>query len=219
MDKNNVKTVYLVRHGESTENIEPVFQSDDSTLTANGKQQAHLVAAKLATMPVEVLLSSPTQRARETAEIIAGATNKDILYSPLFVEKIKASAISGKPYADPDADALWREAEESIYTPGLRVQDAENYDDIIRRVDDALKLLQDRDENSIVVVTHGYFLRTIVARVLLRKSITGEGLRNIHKAMKTRNTSITTLRFAEAFEEGAAWRLEAYNNFDHLIHR
>lgn len=219
MDKNKVKTVYLIRHGESNENTKPVFQSDDSVLTAKGQQQAHLVAAKLATMPFEVLLSSPIQRARETAEIIAKTTNKDITYSPLFVERIKASATSGKPYSDPAADALWREAEESIYTPGMRIQDAENYDDIIQRVDDALKLLQNRDEDTIVVVTHGYFLRMMMARVLLRASITGEGLRNINKAMTIHNASITTLRFKEAFEEGAAWRLESYNNFDHLTLR
>jgi broad specificity phosphatase PhoE len=56
---------------------------------------------------------------------------------------------------------VWRAWTQSLSTPGMRVEDGENYDDLLTRADAALALLHDRAESSIVVVTHGYFLRTI----------------------------------------------------------
>jgi phosphoserine phosphatase len=64
----------LVRHGETHWNEEKRVQGGDADIELNdtGLEQARRVAAFLAREPVTAVLSSPLQRARITAEIIAG---------------------------------------------------------------------------------------------------------------------------------------------------
>ena len=64
---------------------------------------------------------------------------------------MKPISINGKPYTDAKAQRTWRAWEHSLYTPGMRVEDGENYDDLITRAEKALALLTDRAEPSIVV--------------------------------------------------------------------
>lgn len=65
-------TVILVRHGESEGNIRRIMQGQlDLPLTDAGRDQARLVAARIASMPVAAVYSSPLSRAFETAEAIA----------------------------------------------------------------------------------------------------------------------------------------------------
>jgi broad specificity phosphatase PhoE len=100
---------------------------------------------------------------------------------------------------------LWREWDKNFYIPGMRLKDGESFDDHINRIDKALKYLQNRPEQSLVIVTHGYFLRTIVARVLLGDLLSVEILRNIHKTVGTKNTGLTVLQYRNGFEEKPMW--------------
>lgn len=212
----NTKTIYFIRHGQSDDNVAPVFQSSDSPLSAKGRQQAEAVAKRIASLKFDVLISSPLHRAKETAEIISQETGKKLELSDLFVERIKPDAIIGKPYADADASLLWREWEKSLYTPGMRIDNGENFDDLIKRADEVLDFLKNRIENRIVVVSHSYFLRTVVARVLLGDSLSGENFHNFQKVASIENTALTILKFKDAFEEDVTWRLDTYNDYSHL---
>jgi serine/threonine-protein phosphatase PGAM5 len=61
--------LYLVRHGEqdhSEDGAEP-----DAGLSATGRQQAHLLGRRLATVPFTSVRHSPLRRAAETARILA----------------------------------------------------------------------------------------------------------------------------------------------------
>jgi len=213
------KIVYFVRHGESEGNVIPIFQSPNSPLNEKGKKQAESIAERVSRLSFETLIASPFQRAKETAEMIAKATGKQIEYSELFTERTKPTYVSGKPYTDERADALWREWQKSLYTPGMRVEDGENFDDLVIRADKALFFLAGRPEQSIVVVTHGYFLRVIVARVLLGDLFSGEALRRIQIAASMENTGLTVLRYFIDAEEGLkepTWNLWIYNDHAHL---
>lgn len=159
------KVVYLVRHGEGADNTAPVFQSPDSPLTEKGIEQAKKIAQRSANLRFEALISSPFTRAKQTAEEIARTTGIHPEYSELFVERIKPSYVNGKPYTDEKANALWKQWEESLITPGLKVEDGEGFDDILDRAEKALSFLRERPETTLLVVTHGFFLRTMVARV------------------------------------------------------
>jgi len=65
-------TVYLIRHGETAWNREGRCQGvTDIPLTEKGTQQACKIASLFAAKPVSRILSSPLQRAKTTAEIIA----------------------------------------------------------------------------------------------------------------------------------------------------
>ena len=210
------KTVYLLRHGQSKDNVAPVFQSTTSPLSDIGLEQAKFIAERVSKVSFEALVSSPLQRTKQTAEEISLSTGKPIEFSKLFVERIKPTYIDGKPYTDEKADKLWQEWEKSLYTPGMKAEDGENYDDILDRAENALAFLQNKTEQSIVVVSHGYFLRTIVAKVLLGDTITSEAFRHFQKSASMENTGMTVLWYQDGFEEEPAWRLWTYNDNAHL---
>ena len=65
-------TVYLIRHGETAWNKEGRCQGvTDIPLTETGRRQARAVANTLERIPLCRILTSPLQRARETARGIA----------------------------------------------------------------------------------------------------------------------------------------------------
>lgn len=211
-----LKTVYFLRHGQSEANVAPVFQEPTSPLNRTGTEQAHMIADRVSRLSFDSLIASPFTRAAETARVIAEKTGKTPEFSELFVERIKPTSINGKPYADEHADAVWREWEKSLFTANLRVEDGENFDDLVGRADRALEFLRERSEAALVVVTHGYFLRTIVARVLFGTALTPEAFRNFQRAAGMENTGITVLQYREDFEDTAKWRLWTYNDHAHL---
>ena len=218
MNKSKIeKTVYFVRHGQSEDNVTPVFQSPHSPLNEKGRGQAKSIAQRVSKLSFDALIASPFERAKQTAEAIAKATGKQPEYSELFVERIKPSYINGKSYTDDEANTLWREWENNLYTSGMRTDDGENFDDLIARADKALTFLQNRSEQSLVVVTHGYFLRTIIARVLLGDLLSPEAFKNIQRAAAMENTGLTVLQYRESFEKKPAWRLWIYNDHAHLV--
>jgi broad specificity phosphatase PhoE len=98
----------------------------------------------------------------------------------------------------------------------MRVEDGENYDDLLTRADAALALLHDRAEPSIVMVTHEYFLRTMVARVLLGAALSGAAFQHFHTVAAIEHTGLTVLRSHAGFAEDPCWRLWMYNDHAHL---
>lgn len=213
-DLNIEKTIYFVRHGESEGNISNSYQSLESPLSKDGKAQAKIVSERINKISFNVLISSPLTRTKETTDEIVKITKKIPEYSDLFVERIKPTSINGKSSDDKEAHAIAKEWSKSLHTSGYRVEDGENFDDIIARADKALQFLQDRSEKNIVVVTHGYFLRTILARVLLGSSLTEENFRNFYNHSLTENTGISVIRYNQ-FNDGE-WRLWIYNDHAHL---
>lgn len=212
MQEKQSKTVYFIRHGETVDNASPVFQSINSPLNATGIAQAIKVADQFKTLEFELLISSPLLRAKQTATYISEQCHKEILFSDLFVERVKPDEIDGKPWDNEIACNIWRAWEESLYTPGMRISNGENYDDTITRVDKALEFLENCPETTIVVVTHGYFLRSVIVRALLGDNLNGAVMKNFQQRTSIQNSAVTILDYKAAFEEDFAWRLRSLNN-------
>lgn len=210
------KTIYLVRHGQSEANTAPVFQGLDSALSDLGKIQATRIAKRVAKLSFEALISSPLLRAKETAAEISKITNTQSEFNDLFVERIKPTSINGKPHTDRQANLTWREWEKSLYTAKMKVEDGENFEELISRCDKALGYLLNKSEKSMVVVTHGYFLRTLVAKVLLGDTLSGESFRNFQKSISHENTGLTIIKYYKSFEESPKWHLSIFNDHAHL---
>ncbi len=210
------KIVYFVRHGQSVDNVAPVFQSPDSPLSDEGVRQAQLIAKRVSKLAFDALIASPFLRTKQTVEVIAKVAQKEPEYSDLFVERLKPTSINGKPYNDVQASSICKEWIKSLHTPELRVEDGENFTDIIERADKALKFLDSRPESSLVVVTHGYFLRTIIARVLFGNLLTRELHRSFQMHAEHENAGLTVLHYQGTFERDPEWRLWIYNDHAHL---
>jgi broad specificity phosphatase PhoE len=115
------------------------------------------------------------------------------------------------------ANKVWRDWEKTLYEPGENhIGNGENYDDIVNRADKALSFLVNHKSNTLVVVTHGHFLRAIVARVLFGDNLTGKIMRQFQERASMENTGITVLIYKDAFEEGHSWRLWTYNDHSHF---
>jgi broad specificity phosphatase PhoE len=214
-DSKKEKTVYFVRHGQSLGNISSEFQRLDSPLSEEGLKQAEKIADRLTRIKFEALICSPLVRTKQTCAAITAKTQLEPVYSDLFVERIKPTGLEGKPHTDEEARKIWKEWNDSLYAPGVRVGDGENYDDQIARADAALQFLEQRVEESLVVVTHGYFLRTLFARVLLGATLTPDNFRELQTRAETENTGISVLKYGDRFL-GKAWYMWTYNDHAHL---
>lgn len=218
MNRPNVKKqIYLIRHGQSEHNVKPIFQGLNVSLTTHGHNQADYVAKRMAKLEFEMIISSPQQRALQTAQAISNLTKKPLTTSDLFVERIKPTSINDKPYTDEKATNIWRKWEESIAgNVPEKIEDGETQAEIIERAENALQYLLKRKEKHIAVVTHGYFLRTLVATVLLGDNLNGKNLVAVQQATGVENTGITVLRYADDFEQPLKWRLWIFNDHAHL---
>lgn len=209
------KIVYFVRHGQSQGNISPVFQAKDSPLSSLGKKQAELIARRAAKLSFEKLIASPLARAKETAIKISELTGKSPEYSELFAERIKPSAVSGKFHSDKNASKIFTQWEKSLYTPNMRVADGENFEDLMTRVDKALQYLQKLPEKNILVVTHGFFLRTIIFRLLSGDFFTPPAFEYFIKTVFMENTGLSVIKYGPN-KKGLNWHLWIYNDHAHL---
>ena len=63
--------LYVVRHGETIWNVEKRVQGiTDIPLTEKGRKEAEELQELISTLNIDVVISSPLERARETAEIL-----------------------------------------------------------------------------------------------------------------------------------------------------
>lgn len=146
--------IYLVRHGETDWNLAKRIQgSTDIPLNATGREQAASTGRLLARREWDLIVSSPLVRASETAEIIAAQTG---LGAPLLVE-----AIMERQYGD--AEGLDYRTIEERYPNDAPVRGRETREEVAARVLPAIMTLADaHPDESIIVVSHGGVIRTIV---------------------------------------------------------
>lgn len=79
--------IYLVRHGETAENTHMRYLgSRDEPLNARGERQADAIATALSCVNLGGVLSSPLQRASDTAKRISTAAGVDLRLDPRLAE-------------------------------------------------------------------------------------------------------------------------------------
>jgi alpha-ribazole phosphatase len=111
----SLRTIFLVRHGESSSNAGGVTMPHALIpLTALGHQQARNLAWHLPAAPA-LVLASPFVRATDTAKPYANRTGRAIEPEPLLQEfdMIDPALIAGMDQAQrrPVADAVWQAAD------------------------------------------------------------------------------------------------------------
>lgn len=210
-----MKTVYLVRHGESEGNVDPIFQGADSPLTEVGKRQAEYVAERCKALPVEAFVASSMVRAQETARIIEEKIGKSPESSDLFVERMRPSSIIGKSRHDAEAIRLEEDWWKSLAGDGPRVSDGEDFEQLKERAKRALQYLEARPEQNILVVTHGFFLRALVAYTLFGDELSPKEFKPFMDSMYTANTGISVLRH-NAKKVTQPWHVWIWNDHSHL---
>jgi broad specificity phosphatase PhoE len=98
---------HLIRHGAYPLLNQALGGRGNHGLSEEGRAQAARIARRLADRPIGAVVSSPVQRARETAEPIAALMGLEPRIDPAFTE-IDFAAWSGKRFADLADDPAWR---------------------------------------------------------------------------------------------------------------
>ena len=197
--------IYLTRHGETEWNTQRRMQGWlDSPLTEQGKFQARCLGDRLATVLLSAIYPSVAPRAIATAELICGARNIPIQPQ----ENLKEMGL-GEWEGCLVEDLLRTEKENcqnffyypDRYTPP---KGAENFDEVRQRIDLIFNELVEKHRNeSILIVTHGVFMRNILA--YLRKKPIREVWSELYKP--------TALSLA--IEEDGCFEIEYWNDTAH----
>jgi broad specificity phosphatase PhoE len=173
-----VTTLYLARHGQSDWNAETRWQGHaDRPLTELGRRQAGQLADRLADVPLAAVYSSDLERARATAEAVAGPRGLAVV--PLAdLREIDVGSWSGltRPEAEerfPAAYLRWAEG-------GQGWDDGETYEQMTDRVVRAVVGIGARHTGeSVLVVAHGGPIRALHATALGIDIAAHRGLRPV----------------------------------------
>ena len=81
-------TLYLVRHGETVDNINRIMQGQtQGQLNETGLKQAETVASEMADKHFDAIVASDLKRAVDTAAIIAKPHQLEVVTTPLLRER------------------------------------------------------------------------------------------------------------------------------------
>ena len=160
-------TTILLRHGDTRLSPEHRFSGRrDLPLSASGTQQAEAAARRLAAgVPIDVVVSSPLQRAVDTAAIAAA----ELGLTTVFDDDLRETDFGdwdGLTLAEiqqrwPAAVALWRRNPEQP-PPG-----GESFADTAKRVNEACdRLLRDHSGQTVLVVSHISPIKILLCRAL-----------------------------------------------------
>lgn len=196
-----MKTITFVRHAESAANAAGIWNGrSDGPLSETGEEQLESLGKRLSSMKFDVVVSSPLERAQQTAASFADDLVIDDGFTELDLGRWEGS--SGEDVRSRDGEALeaavtdksqpFGETGESLEAGGTRISSA--VDRLVQSMPDG---------GSAVVVTHGGLLQTYLNRFL-----PGDGHR-VHAFVD--NTSITRIKFHNNHP-----RLAVFNDTGHL---
>lgn len=208
----NVKHIYLVRHGESASNLTRIAGEKKTPLTAKGREQAEALAERFEGIPIEVVLTSDYTRAHDTARIITETCNVPLEVVGMAGEREVPEELKSLHKDDPKAKQIMKH----FYYEWMHESDVhsgEHFDSVRRRVHELTALIESRPEKHIVVVSHGFFLKFFTAHHLLGPHLTPElYIDYIADRMRMSNTGITYF----TVDEKHKWQLYAWSDFAHL---
>ena len=152
--------LYLVRHGQTQENLQGVVQGQtDGALSALGQAQARLLAERFRDVPLDAVITSDLGRAFETAAAIAAAHELVPQPEPLLRER-DYGVFTGRSVAELKI-GVWSVKHRDMVPGG------ESLADMDARAGALWRQWRDRLEGmSVVAVTHGAFLQFLLPVLL-----------------------------------------------------
>lgn len=146
--------IYVVRHGETNENISKMMQGNmDTELNDAGRKQAYDLVKKVASCDVDLIFSSPLKRAYDTAKIIA--QGKRIVVD----ERLKSrnhGEFQGISRNEINLKDYWN------IKKNIRYEKAESVKDLYDRIDSLLMdIKRYYPDKKVLLVTHSGITRIL----------------------------------------------------------
>jgi len=199
-----VTRIILVRHGESSFNVERRVQGhyDESLLTESGREMAQKVGQALGNLNFDLVLSSPLKRARETAELICAQLQANG-QQPLLklmdeLKEISLPQWEGKLFKEvkatfPEQYQQWHETPEQLCMKVESVSGPEDYYPVRDLYDRARRFweafLPAHQGKTILLVAHSGINRALIGSAV---GLTPEYYQAINQA----NCGISILNFS-----------------------
>lgn len=159
--------IIYVRHGQTEWNSSMRYQGHTNVpLDETGRKQAKAAAKRFANMKIDAVYASNLDRAFETASIIAEGLQLPVQSVPAFRE-ICFGEWEGLTYNE--IHEHWPKLLEGLYsTPGdLGIPGGESFEGVQRRATHKVsELVAAHPDQTILVVSHGGTLRTILSAAL-----------------------------------------------------
>jgi broad specificity phosphatase PhoE len=148
---------HLLRHGERTEARVCAGRMPGIGLTERGRAEIAAAAERLAAEDIAAVYSSPLQRTRETAEIVAARLGLPIEFHDDLIE-LDFGEWTGATFDSIRADPRWQAWR--LHRSLARIPGGESMRQVQRRIVEALMEIGERHRDATVaVVSHGDVIR------------------------------------------------------------
>jgi probable phosphoglycerate mutase len=193
-------------------------QGAEGALSDKGRNQAAVTGRRLAAINFDILLASPYERTQETAALINTQLPKPlpVEYNPLLAERRNPSEIIGKSMKEPEIQNIVDHIDKSYHSDDYRFSDEENFQDLKERAKKVLDMLSVRREKKILVVTHGIFLRMIIAYIIHGESLDSKKYNLISFNTSANNAGITVCEYRKGWfgpPVAERWQLLAWDDY------
>ncbi|MCH4890156.1 histidine phosphatase family protein [Acidaminobacter sp. JC074] len=170
--------IYLIRHGETEWNRLTKLQGrEDISLNQTGLMQADKVSEYFCDKKLDLVFSSPLKRAYETADVIAKKHDIDGVFT-----------LEGLIERDYGQASGYTSAERKIKFPDGKFEGMEDSELVTERMMTSLyKIARENTNKSILVVSHGSAINTVLA--YLSDNEIGSGKTRLH------NCSVNLLNY------------------------
>ena len=203
--------LYIVRHGQTLDNVSRTVASQDSTLSELGAYQAESVGMRLKDTHFDKIYVSDARRAVDTASQILKYHDSEHIYTPLIREHKKASEILNLEHDSLEAQRVYKEVEAHVTDPNWHYSDEENFFDFRKRILEFLDLVEKEALDTTLAVSHSLVVRMLTCLVIFGRELRPEVFEIAKWNFETVNTGITVFNF-----EKGKWRLLTYNDIAHL---
>ena len=208
------KLIYFVRHGETENNAKGIRQGPEGPLSEKGRAQALATAKRF---PKEkghpqIIISSPYERTKETANIIAKELKMTVKYSDLLIERKNPSEIVGHSGSEKQVREIIDRIDKSYHADDLRYSDEENFSDLKARAKKALDYISSRRQKRIIVVTHSIFLKMIASYISYGDQLTASQYNNLSYFNPISNAGMAICSCKTHWFKKNEWKIIVWND-------
>ncbi len=161
----DVLKLILVRHGETKANAHGIYSGwTNYDLTSKGEAQIKKVAELLKDEDIDIIYSSPLQRALTTAKAIAERLNKEIVTNEKMKE-FNFGIFEGK--TNKEISTQFKKEYENWTSDYInyRIPQGECLKDLYDRVNEFINDLKSSDK-TYLIVTHGGIIQAVITILL-----------------------------------------------------
>lgn len=207
--------IYLSRHAKTLSHERSRRQTPNSYLGPIGKTQAEQIADRISKEKIDIIFSSPWLRTKQTALHISKKIKTPVRYMD-DIKEITYSAKLFDPKRDKKLDQQFeKERLANIFDMDWRFdKTGESRRDLIARARRFQKfLLKNFLGQTVLVITHGIFLKAFIASCLLGEKEDDKLSTAIFQIIRCEYTGLTSIEY---LEEDKVWKINYLNDHSHL---